>query len=172
VVPDYLTSSYALFNDAETFKGTLVQANIFSETLFEDSFKGWENKFRVIHAGLFLHLFKWEQQVVVCEKIVKLLGKEKGSIFVGEMVGVEGGGERGGGAKFWPKGEERKQYLHDKSTFQKLWDEAAEKTGTKGCWKVEGWFKLKVTDKSNPSSSGAYFVGEGIGWFTFSVERI
>jgi hypothetical protein len=117
-------------------------------------------------------LFKWEQQVVVCEKIVKLLSEEKGSIFVGEMVGVKGGGERGGDAKFWPKGEVRKQYLHDESTFQKLWDAAAEKTGTKGCWKVEGWLKLKATDKSNPSASGAYFVGEGIGWFTFSVERI
>jgi len=172
LVPDYLSTSYSLFNDAETFKGTLVQANIFSDTIFEDKFKGWENKFKVVHAGLFLHLFSWEQQVVVCEKIVKLLGKEKGSIFLGEMVGCKGGGERSGAAKFWKKGEERKQYLHDGNTFQKLWGEVAEKTDTKGCWKVEGWFKVRQTGNSDGSRGCAYFVGEGIGWFTFSVERI
>jgi hypothetical protein len=110
VVSSYLTTSYELFNDASTFQATLVPANIFSPTLFEDSFKGWENKFTVVHAGLFLHLFNREQQIAVCERVVKLMKAEKGSMFLGEMVGCRGGGYRGPKqTDFWAKGEERKQ---------------------------------------------------------------
>jgi hypothetical protein len=120
VVSSYLTTSYELFNDASTFQATLVPANIFSPTLFEDSFQGWENKFTVIHAGLFLHLFNRDQQIAVCERVVKLMKMEKGSMFLGEMVGCRGGGYRGPPKQtgFWAKGEERKQVCHSFELIQ------------------------------------------------------
>lgn len=169
LISSYLTTSYQLFNDAETFKGTLVPANIFSETLFENEFLGWENKFSIIHAGLFLHLFNWEQQLLVCEKIIKLLKEEKGALFLGEMVGCQGGGLRG------PANRdvlEKKQFLHDEGSFAKFWDEVAEKTGTVGLWRVEGAFTLRYKEWEERGKSKAFFEGEGIGWFTFSMERI
>ena len=52
---------------------------------------GWERKFSVIHAGLFLHLFNRPQQLVACSRILNMLKDEKGALFVGEMVGYEGG---------------------------------------------------------------------------------
>ena len=85
LITSYLSTSYQLFNDASTFAATLVPANIFSPTLFEKEFKGWEGKFKVLHAGLFLHLFCKEDQLVVCERIVKLLREEEGAMFLGEM---------------------------------------------------------------------------------------
>lgn len=171
LVAEYLSTSYALFNDAATFKATLVPANIFSPSLFEDQFRGWEDNFAVIHAGLFLHLFNWEQQVVVCRRIVRMLKREKGALFVGEMAGCAGGGERGSDTKIWVKGEEVKQYLHDEESFGRLWSEVAEKTGTVGDWRVEGKLRVRKKVSDDGSRGGGFFVGEGIGWLTFSVER-
>ena len=172
--PHFLTTSYDLFKDKEFFEGKLVSADIFLPDLFEESFKGWENKFGVIHAGLFLHLFSWEQQVAVCSTIVKLLSPRSGSLFVGEMVGCVGGGERNGGkgTKFWKIGEERRQFLHDSKSFQKLWDEVAQQTETVGKWKIEGDLKVRRANKDDPTAGCAFFTGEGIRWFVFSVERV
>lgn len=103
---------------------------------------------------------------------MKLMKEEKGVMLVGQMVGCQGGGLRGGPANtdFWRK--ERKQYLHDEESFGKFWKEVEERTGTVGMWKVESVFKLRQREKGKEGSrSCAFFDGEGIGWFTFSVER-
>jgi len=87
-------------------------------------------------------------------------------LFLGEMVGCEGGGERGEGkeTKFWKEGDERKQFLHDEQTFEKMWEDVAEKTSTVGCWKIEGAFKKRGNMDGNDASHGcAFFTGEGIG---------
>lgn len=169
----FLETSYELFKDKDTFQGKLVAADIFSPSLFLDQFKGWENKFSYIHAGLFLHLFNWEQQIRVCCTIVKLLASSSGSCLIGEMVGCRGGGERNSGSasKFWEKGKERKQFLHDDISFQKLWDEVAKETEIEGKWKIEANLKVRGSGVGNPSTGCAFFTGDGIGWFTFSVER-
>ncbi|KAE8443288.1 hypothetical protein EG329_002004 [Mollisiaceae sp. DMI_Dod_QoI] len=175
LVSSYLTTSYELFNDKNSFKGTLVPANIFSETLFEEEFRGWEGKFTFIHAGLFLHLFGWERQVAASEQIVRLLKQEKGAMFLGEMAGCQGGGLRGGPARAGVGKEETKQwqYLHDEGSFEKLWGEVAEKTNTVGRWKIESSFKLRRLEKEKEGNQAlGYFEGEGIGFFVFSVERI
>ncbi|KAH7379861.1 hypothetical protein BKA64DRAFT_648169 [Cadophora sp. MPI-SDFR-AT-0126] len=173
----FLSTSTNLFMDKATFKGTLVPTDIFSPNLFAfgGSFENWEGRFTVIHAGLFLHLFNLQQQIEVCKTIIKLLSCQPGSLFLGEMVGCRGGGERGGGkdTKFWKNGEERKQFLHDEGSFKAMWDDVAKMTSTAGMWKVEGKFTPREKEADEAGSKGcAFFVGEGIGWFTFSVERI
>ena len=144
---------------------------MFDDSIFEKGWKGWDGKFRIVHAGLFLHLFSWDQQLAVCEKVIRLMSEEKGTLFLGEMVGCESGGERGR-VKF--KREVRKQYLHDIQSFEKMWGEVAEKTGTIGMWKVEGSFKTRGHMKESDGNRGCsgYFAGEDIRWFIFSVERI
>jgi hypothetical protein len=110
----------------------------------------------------------------VCKRIVKMFKKEKGALFVGEMVGCQGGGERGSDRKFWFKGEETNMYLHDAGSFERLWNEVAERTGTVGEWRVKGSLRVKEQEKGNKedrSRGCGFFVGEGIGWLTFSVER-
>jgi hypothetical protein len=168
LIPSYLTTSYDLFNDKETFKATLVPADIFSSELFEKEFSGWESKFKIVHAGLFLHLFDWEHQLLVCEQVVKLLSVEKGALFLGKMVGCEGGVEKRLGVV------DKKLFLHDEGSFELLWGEVAEKTGTKGEWKVESRFRVRQKEEElkGRSEGLSFFVGEGIGWITFSVERL
>lgn len=79
--------------------------------------------------------------------MIKLLSTQLGAMFLGEMVGCQGSGKRGEGedVKFWKKGEERKQFLHDEDSFKAMWDEVAEMTSTVGMWKVES--KLKLREK-------------------------
>ncbi|KUJ23738.1 uncharacterized protein LY89DRAFT_603944 [Mollisia scopiformis] len=175
IISSYLTTSYSVFKDTDTFHGTLVPANIFSPSLFSDEFAGWEGRFSIIHAGLFLHLFNWEQQLTVCEIIAKLLKEEEGAILVGEMVGCQGGGLRGGPANtdFWKKERRHWQYLHDEESFARLWGEVEGRTGTEGMWKVDSKFVVRRQEKGGDGSkSCAFFEGEGIGWFTFSVARV
>ena len=165
MIPKFLTTSYDLFNDKDSFKGTLVAANVFDSDVFEKAWKGWEGNFRIIHAGLFLHLFSWDQQLSVCDALVKLMSKETGALFLGEMVGCEGGGERNEGksVRFWKK-EKRKQFLHDEKSFARLWGVVAKRTGTVDCWKVGGAFRKRGLHKDSDGSGGcAFFTGEGIG---------
>lgn len=104
----------------------------------------------------------------MCDRIVKLMSKEKGSLFLGEMVGCEGGGERGG---IQIKEQVRKQYLHDEKSFEKMWGEVAERTGTVGLWKVEGAFKKRGEGSGDGSHGGGFFTGEGIGVRTIRSLR-
>jgi hypothetical protein len=65
----------------------------------------------------------------------------------------------------------RGQYLHDSTTFPKLWEEVAEKTDTVGQWKVDARFTLREK-RPGRDHDAAFFIGEGVGWLVFSVERI
>lgn len=94
-------------------------------------------------------------------------------------MGCEGSGHRGedtgkDAAKFLKKEGERKQFLHNVEGFQKFWEDVAEKTRTVGEWKVQGTFRKRPKEGKDDGrpAPGAFFTGEGIGWLTFSVERI
>lgn len=91
----FLETSYSLFRDEGRFEGKLVAADIFAPNLLNEggAMEGWNAKFTIVHAGLFLHLFNWEQQVDVCTTIISLLSPLLGAIFLGEMVGCAGGRE-------------------------------------------------------------------------------
>jgi len=150
----YLSTSYKLFQDVSS-PMTLMAGDILSP----NPYPSWTQKFTVIHASLFLHLFPWEEQVIICMQVINLLKREKGALFLGEMVGCQGGGVRGGKAN----------WLHDEGSFRMLWREVARKTGTGGRWKVKG--SLQVWPDEFASKGEGYFIGEGVGKFVFSVER-
>jgi hypothetical protein len=115
------------------------------------------HKFSIIHAALFMHLFTWEQQLQVCENVVKLMIDQEGALFVGCMVGKRGGGEA-----------EQGRWLHDEDSWLRLWGEVWERLGTTGSWKVQGELR-ELGDVAGDDS--IYYRGEGIGLFEFSVER-
>ncbi len=104
------------------------------------SLKVLDGRFDIIHAASFFHLFGWDEQVKVGERIVKFLKPDvKNSFVLGRQVGTR---EPLTLEAYREKGERR--YLHDVKTFQALWDEIGAKTGTK--WKaggelVETWFE-------------------------------
>ncbi len=101
----------------------------------------------IIHAASFLHLFGWDDQVRAGSRMVRLLrpttkdalvlGRQAGTVKPGEYPGRRNGLTR---------------YRHNPESFQKMWDEIGEKTGTK--WKVDAellpardWYRPVPTEE-------------------------
>lgn len=82
------------------------------------------------------------------------------------MVGYKNGEARPVGIK----GKERNVFLHDETSFRRMWNETVERGGgVSSEWEVEAKFTSRKDIKTD--TSGWFFVGEGVGWLTFSVER-
>ncbi|KAA8569845.1 hypothetical protein EYC84_002188 [Monilinia fructicola] len=122
----FLKSSFKVFND-HSAGYTLLPANILDPNFFDLTFRNLIQKFTIIHAALFMHLFTWDQQLHVCENVVRLMQNQEGALFVGCMAGKVGGGEG-----------EQGRWLHDADSWVRLWGEVWERLGMSGSWKVQG----------------------------------
>lgn len=119
---DFLELGYELFLDRETLKAHFMEADLFD---VEGPLKQLEGKMDIIHIGLFLHLFDLEGQVKACERIVSLMKPEKGCLILGQQVGSLEPGPLTVGSKM---------YKHNVESFERMWREAGERTGSE--WKV------------------------------------
>ena len=121
---DFVTLSYDLFLDKDTFGAHFIQADIFEDGGALDAFVG---KMDIVQVGLFLHLFNLEGQTKACERIVTLMKPEKGVLILGQQVGATE-------PKQMTKEEGSKMYKHNPESFEKMWRDVGEKTGTE--WTV------------------------------------
>lgn len=126
IEPRFISLGYDLFRDKDTlgakfFTGDLIDPD--DERL--DRIAG---RFTIVHADSFFHLLSWTQQLFAATRLISWLKIEMKSCFIyGRQVGV-----------FNPANVAavgRRPYLHDRQSFQKLWDEAGCLTGTR--WRVE-----------------------------------
>ncbi|RAL62083.1 hypothetical protein DID88_002569 [Monilinia fructigena] len=123
---DLVVALLKIFNDHDAGY-TLLPANILDPNFFDLTFRNLIQKFTIIHAALFMHLFTWDQQLQVCENVVRLMQNKEGALFVGCMAGKVGGGEG-----------EQGRWLHDADSWVRLWGEVWERLGMEGSWKVQG----------------------------------
>ena len=121
---EFITLSYELFLDKDTFGAHFMQADLFEEGGALDALVG---KMDIVQAGLFLHLFDLEGQTKACERIVRLLKQEKGVLITGQQVGATEPMQV-------PKASGSKMYKHNPESFTRMWMEVGERTGTE--WKV------------------------------------
>ncbi|KAB8298625.1 hypothetical protein EYC80_000804 [Monilinia laxa] len=155
----FLKSSFKVFNDHDAGY-TLLPANILDPNFFDLTFRNLIQKFTIIHAALFMHLFTWDQQLQVCENVVRLMQNQEGALFVGCMAGKVGGGEG-----------EQGRWLHDADSWVRLWGEVWERLGMEGSWKVQGELR-ELRELGELARVGERdFEGGGMGLFEFSVER-
>lgn len=112
------------------------------------SFEPLDGQFGIIHASSFFHLFGWDDQVKIGVRLVRFLKPEtKAAMIVGRQVGtydatsLEAWREEQAnlGVTGW-----RKNYQHDLTSWQLLWDEIGAKTGTK--WETSGEFFSRAAD--------------------------
>lgn len=122
--PEFIDIGNALFGD----KGhgpTFVAGDMLDPE--SKSLEALDGKVTMIHAANFFHLFTWDDQVRIGTRILRFLqpGTTDAVIF-GRQIGT-----------LRPREADsvRKHYLHNQKSFQKLWDEIGEKTGTK--WRVD-----------------------------------
>lgn len=117
---------YDLFLDRDTLKTKFLVRDVFDQSA---DWSPLEGKIDVIHASAFIHLFNWQQQVHVATVLARILRPVPGSMIVGRQMGSTEPGEypalKPGTMLYW----------HDETSFQKLWDEVGQVTGTK--WRVQ-----------------------------------
>ena len=152
----YLDLGYELFLDKDTFGAKFILANVLDE---EGPLDELDGKMDIVHLGLFLHLFDLEEQRKICERIVRLLKKEKGVLVLGTQLGNIK-------PKEVPFGEGKMVFRHDEKSFESLWTEVGERTGSE--WKVTATmdYGLGVGTRKRPWDD------ENTRRLVFEVERI
>lgn len=124
---DFYELGYELFQDRDTLKSKFIAADIMDEA---SALNVLDGKVDAIYVGAFLHLFDYEGQVKVCERIVKLLTDKKDSVVLGLQVG-----NVIAGAQPEKRDPAENMYRHNEESFKRMWEEVGEKTNTK--WRVE-----------------------------------
>ena len=123
---DFIKLGYELFKDKETLKSKFITGDVFD---FESPLKELHGKVDIIYAASFFHLFDWPQQVAVAKRMVALFKPTTGCVVFGSHRGSLAPGDYQARAN--PSG---KMYRHNAESFQKLWKEIGDETGTE--WKV------------------------------------
>lgn len=133
--PEFWDIGYELFRDADRMPpSTFVAGDMLDPA--DPNLDSLDGKVTLVHAAHFLHLFSWEQQIVAASRIVRFLDLPQGNCVVfGRQIGSVEPGAR----EDW----RTRAYLHDETTFKKLWDEVGENTGTK--WAVSVDVRWPVT---------------------------
>ena len=130
--PEFIDLGYELFRDREKLTGSGV--SFLTGDIFDGdsaALKGLEGQCDVIYTGSFFHLFGYEDQVRVAQRVVKLLRPVKGSVVLGRQRGdVEAGA-------YAHKTNVRtgKMYRHNADSWKKMWEDFGKETATK--WDVE-----------------------------------
>ncbi|KAG6014704.1 hypothetical protein E4U43_006241 [Claviceps pusilla] len=123
----FLDIGYDLFQDQDSLGATFVVGDMLDpEDTRLDVMLG---KVTIIYAGSFFHLFNWNQQLCVGQRLVGFLKDgTKNALIYGRQMGTRKPGERAIGNASPP-------YLHDKHSFQRLWREIGDLTKTN--WVVD-----------------------------------
>jgi SAM-dependent methyltransferase len=132
--PRFVDIGYDLFRDGDKFKGTFVigdllklkQGNqIDGDGDGEEGLDALDGKMTFIHAASFFHLFTWDEQVRAASRLFGFLDPARQDVMIfGRQVGTMLPRDKG-------KAGSDKVYLHNTDSWQMLWDEVGERTGTK-----------------------------------------
>ncbi|KAG6009710.1 hypothetical protein E4U21_001458 [Claviceps maximensis] len=123
----FVDVGYDLFQDQDSIGATFVVGDMLDpDDARLDALLG---KVTIIYASSFFHLFNWTQQVYVGQRLVGFLKEgTKNALIYGRHVGTTKAAEPAISNASLP-------YLHDKSSFQRLWREIGDLTRTS--WVVE-----------------------------------
>lgn len=144
----FVQAGYELFRDRDKLKATFVVGDLLLKSDEDcESLNALEGKMTIVHAMSFFHLFGWDAQVRAAARIVGFLRPDDPDVVIfGRHVGTSQPGGGGGGAR------PVSTYLHNAETWQKLWNEVGELTGTR--WRTEVEF-LDRTDINMGGLEGA-----------------
>ncbi len=139
---EFIDLGYELFKDEDSFGAKFIAGNILDpDDKGLDVFNG---KLDIIHAASFFHLFSWDDQVKVGERLIQFFKPDaKEPTLLGRQVGNHSPPPRTG-----EQGEGSRRYHHNVDSFQALWDVIGKNTGT--TWKVTG----EVSDESRGPDDG------------------
>lgn len=131
----FISLGYDLFRDKETLGATFVTGDLLDPD--DERLDMLSGRFTIVHADSFFHLLSWTEQLYAARRLIAWLRTgSKNSFIYGRHVGTLYP------AKIAPVGS--RSYLHDRQSFQRLWDEAGQLTNTR--WRVEVEMNMEKTD--------------------------
>lgn len=139
---DFISLGYELFQDRDRFQAQFVVGDALNSS---PSLEPLDGQFDIIHASSFLHLFGWDEQVRIGARLVRFFKPEtkEAAMIVGRQVGAY----EAPSLQVWREQLAEgtvKNYRHDLKSWQLLWDEIGEKSGTK--WEATGEFFSRMND--------------------------
>ncbi|KAK3385822.1 hypothetical protein B0H63DRAFT_449824 [Podospora didyma] len=136
---EFIDLGYEMFRDKDTFGARFVTGSMLDPQ--DARLQVLDGTMDIIHAASFFHLFGWDDQVTIGERMVKFLKTDSGGATVlGRQIGSAT-------EPLDPKEHEEKglgRYHHNQRSMQGLWDVIGEKTGTR--WKVEAELKTVLEE--------------------------
>ncbi len=125
--PEFVDLGYELFRDKDRFPARFVTGDIFAP----GDLTALDGGFDIVHTASFFHLFGWDEQIKVGERIVQFFKPGAKALVLGRQVGSP----HPPTLEEYRAGSDRR-YHHNVESMQVLWDEIGKRTGTK--WKVTG----------------------------------
>jgi len=129
--PEFVELGYQLFRDKDRFAARFVTGDVLAPPAGTDGLAALDGRFDIVHAASFFHLFGWDDQVAVGERIVRFFKPGAQALVLGRQVGSV---DPPSLEEHRAKGHNR--YWHNVESLQTLWDVIGERTGTK--WRVTG----------------------------------
>jgi len=121
----FMDVGFDLFEDRSKIDTHFIAADIFDP---ESDLKQLDGgKVDIVHTGSFFHLFSWDDQVKAAKRVVGMLKKETpglGSLVVGRHAGDRVAGEKSRPGKLGSR------YRHNAASWERLWAQVGEETGT------------------------------------------
>ena len=84
---EFIELGYDLFRDRDTLKSRFFIGDVFDETT-DWTFRELNGRMDIIYAPSFFHLFNWEDQVGLAERVVRLLKPVEVSLVLGRQRGI------------------------------------------------------------------------------------
>lgn len=130
---EFIDLGYELFRDRDTFRGRFVAGDMLDPA--DTALTAIDGKVDLVHAASFFHLFSWDDQVRLGERVVRFFKPDaKKALVFGRQVGNRSPRTQ----------EEGKRYHHDPETLQELWDEIGGRTGTR--WRATATLEDRPVD--------------------------
>ncbi|KAH8713936.1 PAN2-PAN3 deadenylation complex catalytic subunit PAN2 [Beauveria bassiana] len=122
----FISLGYDLFRDKDTLGATFVSGDLLDPD--DERLDMLAGRFTIVHADSFFHLMSWTEQLYAAKRLIVWLRKDTNNGFIyGKHAGTIHPAEVALAGS--------RPYLHNRQSFQRLWDEAGEMTNTK--WRVE-----------------------------------
>ena len=151
---DFINLGYDLFLDRERLESTFIRANILGTGADLDILKG---QLSIINAGLFFHLFKWDEQIIIAKRLIALFRPQGESLITGRQIASPSAARAG----FKVDPIVGSCFVHTEETWMKLWKIIGDETGT--TW--------DVSIKSEPALNLTKLAGDDAFFLVFIVRR-
>ncbi|KAF8861917.1 hypothetical protein BDZ45DRAFT_799568 [Acephala macrosclerotiorum] len=134
----YFTFGYKLFQDEAIIpKDHFIAADILDSNA--PGLKPLEGKIDIFNATHLIHVFSISDQKNPLKRFISLLKPQKGVIVIGRITGnLNAGYHELTNAKATVKGGKGEIWEHNVESFERLWREVGDETGTR--WDCRAWF--------------------------------